>query len=78
MTEDIARENPVGVLDGFMDNWTEDQRRQFNDDGLCELEQLVEVPFLNCRKTRWVKATSEDTSVTRSLKMQKIRGVFHY
>ncbi|CAB4040225.1 Hypothetical predicted protein [Paramuricea clavata] len=30
-----------------MDNWTEDQRRQFNedwanDDGLCELEQLPE------------------------------------
>jgi hypothetical protein len=41
------RENPVGVVDGFMDNWTEDQRRLFNedwanDDGLCELEQLPE------------------------------------
>jgi hypothetical protein len=43
MAEDIARENPVGVVDGFMDNWTDDQRRLFNEDwendeGLCELE----------------------------------------
>ncbi|CAB3992512.1 Hypothetical predicted protein [Paramuricea clavata] len=49
MAEDIERENPVGVVDGFMDNWTEDQRRLFNevwanDDGLCELEQLPEPP----------------------------------
>jgi hypothetical protein len=49
MAEDIARENPIGVVDGFMDNWTEDQRRLFiadweNDDGLCELEQLPEPP----------------------------------
>jgi hypothetical protein len=47
MAEDIERENPVGVVDGFMDNWTEDQRRLFNedwanDDGLCELEQVPE------------------------------------
>ena len=47
MAEDIARENPVGIVDGFMDNWTEDQRRQFNEDwendeGLCELEQFPE------------------------------------
>ena len=47
MAEDIARENPVGVVDGFMDNWTVDQPRQFNeewanDDGLCELEQFPE------------------------------------
>ena len=47
MAEDIERENPVGVVDGFMDNWTEDQRRLFNedwadDDVLCELEQLPE------------------------------------
>ncbi|CAB4003253.1 Hypothetical predicted protein, partial [Paramuricea clavata] len=47
MAEDIARENPVGV-DGFMDNWTDDQRRLFNedwanDDGLYEeLERLPE------------------------------------
>ncbi|CAB4004898.1 Hypothetical predicted protein, partial [Paramuricea clavata] len=50
MAEDIERENPIGVVDGFMDNWTEDQRRLFNedwanDDGLCEeLEQLPEPP----------------------------------
>jgi hypothetical protein len=49
MAEDIARENPVGVVDGFMDNWTDDQRRLFNEDwendeGLCELEQLPEPP----------------------------------
>jgi hypothetical protein len=49
MAEDIERENPVGVVDGFMDNWTEDQRRLFNEDwandeGLCELEQLPEPP----------------------------------
>jgi hypothetical protein len=49
MAEDIARENPVGVVDGFMDNWTDDQRRLFNedwanDDGLYEeLEQLPEL-----------------------------------
>jgi hypothetical protein len=47
MAEDIARENPVGVVDGLMDNWTVDQRHQFNedwanDDGLCELEQFPE------------------------------------
>jgi hypothetical protein len=47
MADDIERENPDGVVDGFMDNWTEDQRRQFNEDwandeGLCELEQLPE------------------------------------
>ncbi|CAB4006596.1 Hypothetical predicted protein [Paramuricea clavata] len=48
MAEDIELENPVGVVDGFMDNWTEDQRRLFNEDwandeGLCEeLEQLPE------------------------------------
>jgi hypothetical protein len=47
MAEDIARENPVGVVHGFMDNWTEYQRSQFiadweNDEGLCELEQLPE------------------------------------
>jgi hypothetical protein len=26
MAEDIERENPVGVVHGFMDNWTEDQQ----------------------------------------------------
>jgi hypothetical protein len=66
MAEDIERENPVGVVDGFMDNWTEDQRRLFNedwanDDGLCELEQLPE-PSEN----QWVKGVSESTPVTTS------------
>ena len=47
MAEDFERENPVGVDPDMMANWTEDQRRQFNedwanDDGLCELEQLPE------------------------------------
>jgi uncharacterized protein YeaC (DUF1315 family) len=49
MAEDIAQENPIGVVDGFVDNWTEDQRRQFKArTGLmmmvyaCELEQLPE------------------------------------
>jgi hypothetical protein len=47
MAEDIERENPVGVVDGFMDNWTDDQRHLSNedwknDDGLCELEQWPE------------------------------------
>ncbi|CAB4038436.1 Hypothetical predicted protein, partial [Paramuricea clavata] len=47
MAEDIERENPVGVDPDMMANWTEDQRRLFNedwanDDGLCELEQMPE------------------------------------
>jgi hypothetical protein len=47
MAEDIERENPVGVDPDMMANWTDDQRRLFNedwanDDGLCELEQLPE------------------------------------
>jgi hypothetical protein len=47
MAEDIDRENQVGVDPDMMANWTEDQRRLFNedwanDDGLCELEQLPE------------------------------------
>ena len=50
MAEDIARKNPIGVDPDMMANWTEDQRRQFtgdwaNDDGLCKLKQLVEVPL---------------------------------
>jgi uncharacterized protein YeaC (DUF1315 family) len=47
MAEDIEQENPVGVDPDMMANWTEDQRRLFNEDwandyGLCELEQLPE------------------------------------
>jgi hypothetical protein len=26
MAEDIERANPVGIVHGFMDNWTEDQQ----------------------------------------------------
>ncbi|CAB3993267.1 Hypothetical predicted protein [Paramuricea clavata] len=49
MAEDIERENPVGVDPDMMANWTEDQRRLFNEDwandnGLCELEQMPEPP----------------------------------
>jgi hypothetical protein len=49
MAEDIARENPSGVVDGFMDNWTDDQRRLFNedwanDDGLYEEIERIDNP----------------------------------
>ncbi|CAB4006373.1 Hypothetical predicted protein [Paramuricea clavata] len=41
MAEDIERENPVaGVVDGFMYNWTEDQRRLFNEDYAYELKTM--------------------------------------
>jgi uncharacterized protein YeaC (DUF1315 family) len=47
MAEDIEQENPVGVDPSMMANWTDEQRRLFNEDwandeGLCELEQLPE------------------------------------
>ena len=47
MAEDIEQENPVGVDPNMMANWTDEQRRLFNEDwandeGLCELEQLPE------------------------------------
>jgi hypothetical protein len=49
LAEDIARENPSGVVDGFMDNWTDDQRRLFNedwanDDGLYEEIERIDNP----------------------------------
>ena len=70
MAEDIARENPVGVVDGFMDNWTVDQRRQFNedwanDDGLCELEQFPEPSENQIGEGRKRKHASDDIPLKR-------------
>ena len=47
MIEDDPRDNPVGVVDGFMDNWTDAQCRLLNvdwenDEGMCEFEQVPE------------------------------------
>ena len=79
MAEDNARENPVGVVDGFMDNWTEDQRRQFNedcanDDGLCELEQLPEPSKNQMGEGSKRKRASHDVPL---IKTPKTRGVFY-
>ncbi|CAB4032171.1 Hypothetical predicted protein [Paramuricea clavata] len=65
MAEDIERKNPVGVVYGFMDNWTEYQRRQFNEDwakdeGLCELEQLPQPPENQMGKGSKRKHVSDD------------------
>ncbi|CAB4017782.1 Hypothetical predicted protein [Paramuricea clavata] len=71
MAEDIKRENPVGVVNGFMDNWTEDQRRLFNedwanDDGLCEeLEQLPEPPENQKGEGSKRKHASDDVPLKR-------------
>jgi hypothetical protein len=70
MAEDIERENPVGVVDGFMYNWTEGQRRLFNedwanDDGLCELEQLPEPPENQMGEGSKRKHASDDVPLKR-------------
>ena len=72
MTEDIERENPVGVVDGFMDNWAEDQRRLFNedwanDDGLYEPEQLPEPPESQIGEGNKRKHASDDVPLKRRL-----------
>ena len=56
MAEDIERENPVGVVDGFMDNWTEDQRRLFNEDWANDASSNR---CLNRRITKWVKGEAK-------------------
>ena len=70
MAEDIERENPVGVVDGFMDNWTMDRRRLFsgdwaNDDGLCEPEQLPEPSENQMGEGSKRKRASDDVPLKR-------------
>jgi hypothetical protein len=70
MAEDNERENLVGVVDEFMDNWTEDQRRLFNedranDDGLCELEQLPEPSENQMGEGSKLKHASDDVPLKR-------------
>jgi hypothetical protein len=64
MAEDIERENPVGVVDGFMDNWT-------NVACLAKTGPMTMVcanpnSYLNRQKTNLVKGTSESTPVMTS------------
>ena len=69
MAEDIERQNPVVVVDGFMDNYTEDQRLfsedWANDDGFCEPEQLPEPPENQLGEGNKRKHASDDVPLKR-------------
>jgi uncharacterized protein YeaC (DUF1315 family) len=71
MAEDIERENPVGVDPDMIANWTEDQRRLFNedwanDDGLCEeLEQLPQPSENQTEELATVLGFDQDTLIEK-------------